>query len=207
MSKKPKQNQGEEAGIRILDAAIRKQDRKAKKNRQTQLVQFVPQTEQETASAPPDSGTRKEEQKLAEPKVSYNRVPFDYTRVNRMQLEGHLTRPEVFDKVRLYLAFLVHNRERHLEGHTYFSIRMKLRALGFPPEVDKVKDVYFSYCRSQGGNDTEIEQDLRIYRAFLEGKKTAQVCAATRAQREMAGNTAYPRRSNAGRCDPECNIL
>lgn len=66
-----------------------------------------------------------------------------------MQLEGYLTKPAVKDMVGLYLACLSKNRDRDYEGQTSISVRVKLRAMCFRVEVEKVQEIYLQYCRSQ----------------------------------------------------------
>lgn len=107
-------------------------------------------------------------------------IPLDYTRINRMQLEGYLTRTYIFDMTRLYLAYLSKNRGSHYEGQTATSVKVKLRALGFPEEEDRIREIYFGYCRSQGINTEETEKDLQILAEHISGKKMSQRYAMER---------------------------
>lgn len=71
-----------------------------------------------------------------------------YDIINRMQLEGRLTESAVYDRVRLYLAYLDNHRDSHFEGQTSFSVTVKLRAMDFPENIQEVREIYFAFCRS-----------------------------------------------------------
>lgn len=131
-------------------------------------------------------------------------IPLDYNRINRMQLEGYLTKPGTYDMVRLYLAYLCKNRDKHYEGQTFISVRVKLRAMGFPVEVEKVREIYMQYCRSQGNTDEETERDLTIFEKHICSKRVNLQYAdeRTRARAMERASQDAP-----VTCDPECVIL
>lgn len=130
-------------------------------------------------------------------------IPLDYERVNQMQLEGYLTKTAVFDMTRLYIAYLSHNREGHYEGNTFTSVGIKLRAMGFPKEVDKIKKVYLTFCKSQGVSEEEVEKDLRTFGTYVRERRIGQSNLSERNRREEV-RRAFEKRP-AG-CDPDCVI-
>lgn len=136
-------------------------------------------------------------------------IGLDYERINRMHLVSYLTKPETYDRVRLVLAYLRHHRNDHYEGHTYISTCIKLRAQGFPKDDEKLEEIYFTYCRNQGFEDDEIDQDLKTYGRFLAAKRTMQVNAAAKAHKTYETGATYSsyRPSQTTKCDPDCTIL
>lgn len=120
-----------------------------------------------------------------------------------MQLEGYLTKTAVFDMARLYLAYLSSNKESHYEGHTFTSVGIKLRSMGFPREVEAIKKVYLAFCASQGVAEDEVEKDLRTFGSFIRSKRIGQINQMERNRRDE------DRRAFEGRpvgCDPDCVI-
>lgn len=137
------------------------------------------------------------------PRASRCEIPMDYTRINQMQLEGHLGSASVFDMARLYLAYLCKNKESHYQGQTYVSVRVKLRAIGFPEDNNSIKEVYLKYCNSQGVSTEEAENDLQILERYIRERKRSQAQLTERQRREEAGRIDY----GSSSCDPECVIL
>lgn len=140
---------------------------------------------------------------IVQPRPKRCEIPLDYNRINRMQLEGYLTRPAVFDMTRLYLAYLSRNKDKHYEGETFVSAKVKLRAMGFPEDIEKVMELYLSFCRSQGVCNEDAIKDLQTLESHISGKKMSQFYAE-RSRRE-AVERAYENMPTA--CDPECVLL
>lgn len=131
-------------------------------------------------------------------------IHLDYARINQMQLEGHLATASVFDMTRLFLAYLCRNRDCHYRGQTYVSVKVKLRALGFPDETNNIKKVYLAYCCSQGITEEEVENDLLTLGNYIRGRNLEQAQITERHRREEAERIYQGRPSS---CDPECTIL
>ena len=134
-------------------------------------------------------------------------IPYDYANIKRIELEAHLMKPDVREKVRLLLSYLQHHREEyeHHNGHTYFSVGLGLRCLDFPKNIEELRDTYFGFCKSQGFTEEEVEKDLLTYRRHLESQKVSYYNNVARAYRLRNENQSVSRRH--GPCDPECTIL
>lgn len=226
MEQAPKRNprrKPKPSGLAVLDAALAKAEAKEKKrlppSQPVNGVRFVSggmlnRSRPELGSHPTlrtSKGTTTGEEEEASgtpmtPRLRAKRceIPLDYERINLLQLKGRLTEPAVFDMTRLFLAYLTEYRDDHCEGQTFYSVRVKLRSMGFPEKIEDIKRIYFSFCNQQGNSDAETERDLQIFRRHWETKRSTQVYAAARTRRE-ADAQAYRDRSTG--CDPECVIL
>lgn len=140
---------------------------------------------------------------IMRPRPKYCEIPLNYNRINQMQLEGYLTRPAVYDMARLYLAYLSKNRDTIYEGQTYLSVGVKLRSMGFPSDIGKTKEVYVTFCKSQGVSEEEVERDLRSFESYIRNRKLSQTHLQEKTRRE-ADRLAFENRPTG--CDPECTI-
>lgn len=168
-----------------------------------------------TATMTTDSDEGEEPTERAEERITERTgcaIPYSYEGTKRMMLESYLTKPEIFEKVRLMVAYLRYHKDtmEHYNGQTYVSIGVRLRCLGFPTDDDEVRDVYFGFCKSQGFTETEIEKDLQTYRRHLESQKISYYNNASRAHQTYSHPETTRRARTLGShgpCDPECNIL
>lgn len=220
---KGKKGGNSRSGRQVLDAALEKAEAKERQQDQASLpvVRFVrggwnritkrrtelgehPKLVTSKATSTEDKDEGECPSVVIEPRPKRCEIPLDYERVNRMQLEGYLTKTAVYDMSRLYLAYLSKHQDTIYDGHTYLSVGVKLRSMGFPSDLGKLRDVYVTYCKSQGASEEEVELDLQTFENYIGNRKLSQNHLSNKNRRE-ADRFAYEQRPTG--CDPECTIL
>lgn len=218
-------------GLQVLEVALAKAEAEGTQNGVSSLNSSVPKRpprklkqinfvksgtlQEEIGKAPPllqmpsqnkqEKSTEVSSKKSEQIEARGTQIHLDYAHVNQMQLEGHLTTTSVFDTTRLYLAYLAKNRDSHYMGQTYVSVKVKLRAMGFPEDVDQVREVYLKYCCSQGVSRQEAEKDLQVLEGYIREKRIAYIQTNERQRREARERIHH---GNGGMAthDPECII-
>lgn len=161
------------------------------------------QKSSKSTNTEPATAEEKIEENIMQPTPNtqrYNCVPMDYKRENNILLLAHLSKPEVYDRARMVLAYLRYHKDTHLDGHTYVSLCSKLRSQGFPKNDDELHKVYVEFGASQGFAPEDIEEDLRVYRRYVENKHVSYINSVARNHDRYTGG-----RSTIGTCDPDPN--
>lgn len=141
---------------------------------------------------------------------SYTAVPLDYKKINSMQLQAYLTKPDVYESVRVLLAYLINfkSSDQHINGQTYLSVSTKLRSMGFPHDDKEISELFYDYCGSMGFSSEAVDADLTTYGHYLRTTRSVYLSRAEKALRERfpAGpnpSIRYPYNNIPGRCDPD----
>lgn len=129
---------------------------------------------------------------------------------------SYLSRNDVFERVRLQLAFFRQERNVNVNLMSYVSNKIYLINSGVAANDDKhLENLYFRFCEAKGLNTEEIQNDLKNTEYAIRTKRLNYLNAAKKNFFEFYG-TDYsrskvtimkPHAIPSGRCDPECCIL
>lgn len=93
-------------------------------------------------------------------------IALDYKSVNKFECFRYLTKPEVYESCRLVLAYLQFHADdgEHLNGQSFVSVMVKLRSMGFPPDMRELLNIFIEFCENNGIRYDAILKDLEVYR-------------------------------------------
>lgn len=114
-----------------------------------------------------ESRTRKPVVNANDNSLTHNVTIVNVNEVN-ITLLSKLNDPYIFDLVRLYLAYL-YDREKNIciKGETKNSSIIKLRSLGLPTEVFRLRLLYLRHFNGFGMTDEDAILDLNTYKEYI----------------------------------------
>lgn len=167
---------------------------------------------------------KREERKILVPRRTYanvtrsSMIPLNYNsdEFSDKIAMSYLSRNDVFERVRLQLAFFRHEKDVNVNLMSYVSNKMFLINSGVAAHNDEhLERLYFKFCEEKGLKSEEISRDLKNTEYAIRTKRLNYLTAAKRNFFEFY-STDYSRSKvivksphilQDGRCDPETCML